>query len=122
MNKLWRRVLSNNIFFKDSDLIEKFVLGGGPGGQSVNKSRNKVQLTHLPTGIQVKCQDERYYRYQSRNNSENNRDLETNRKIARRRLHDKLDLLHNGEESRLSQRHAKIKRRKDRAARLSFCP
>ena len=53
-----RRSVSG-IVIKESDLFEKFVLGGGPGGQSVNKSRNRVQLTHLPTGIQVCCQDER---------------------------------------------------------------
>ena len=35
---------------RECDLDEKFVRGSGPGGQSVNKSRNKVQLTHKPTG------------------------------------------------------------------------
>ena len=45
------------------------------------------------------------------------RDLETNRKIARRRLRDKLDLQVNGEESRLSKKFAKIRRKKDRASR-----
>lgn len=36
--------------FRDVDIIEKFVKGSGPGGQSVNKSSNRVQLKHVPTG------------------------------------------------------------------------
>jgi len=38
----------------ENDLEEMFVRGGGPGGQSVNKSNNCVVLKHLPTGIVVK--------------------------------------------------------------------
>ncbi len=41
------------------DVIEKFIRSQGPGGQKVNKTSSCVYLKHLPTGIEVKCQQER---------------------------------------------------------------
>lgn len=43
----------------EDDLVEKFILGGGPGGQKINKTHSTVYLKHIPTGIEVKCQKER---------------------------------------------------------------
>ena len=77
------------------------IVGFGPGGQKINKTSSCVQLKHIPTGIIVKCQE--------------TRSREENRKIARRILRRKLDVLENGEESIVEIKKWKaIKRKKDK--------
>ncbi len=44
---------------QESDIDEKFIRSGGPGGQNVNKVSTCVQLKHIPTGIIVKIQKDR---------------------------------------------------------------
>ena len=43
----------------EQDFKERFIRSGGPGGQNVNKVATCVWLRHLPTGMEVKVQQER---------------------------------------------------------------
>ncbi len=83
---------------RESDLVEKFVRSQGKGGQNVNKLSTCVYLKHLPTGLEVKCQQER--------------SQALNRFIARRILADKLEKIILGKKSEEEQRIAKIRRQK----------
>jgi len=82
----------------EDNLIEKFILGSGSGGQKINKTSSCVWLKHEPSGITVKCQKER--------------SRELNRYYARQRLCDKLDDQKNKAKSEHQQAIAKIKRQK----------
>jgi peptide chain release factor len=88
---------------REEDLIEKFILGSGKGGQKINKTASCVYLKHLPTGLAVKCQRER--------------SRELNRYIARKELCEKLESLIFKEKSEKQQQFEKIRRQKRRRSR-----
>lgn len=44
---------------REEDLEETFVRGTGAGGQKINKTSSTVVLVHVPTGLEVRCQQQR---------------------------------------------------------------
>jgi len=88
---------------REQDIEEKFIRASGHGGQKVNKTSSCVYLKHKPTGIEVKCQKERYQ--------------SLNRFLARRILADKIETIILGRESRIEKEREKIRRQKRRRSR-----
>ncbi len=83
---------------RESDIVEKFIRPGGPGGQKANKVSTCVYLKHIPTGIEVKCKLER--------------SQALNRFLARRILVEKIEELLKGKESDRRRRIEKLRKQK----------
>lgn len=82
----------------EDDLLEKFILGSGKGGQKVNKSATCVYLKHLPSKLEVKCQQER--------------SRELNRYYARQKLCELVASEIESEKTAKQQKIEKIRRQK----------
>lgn len=89
----------------EADLIEKFILGSGAGGQKINKTHSCVYLKHEPSGLEIKCQT--------------SRSREMNRFLARRELCEALEEIRLGHASARRQAIEKIRRQKRRRSRRS---
>ncbi len=85
---------------REEEFRETFVRSSGPGGQKVNKTSSCVFLVHLPTGLSVKCQQER--------------SQTLNRFLARRLLLDRIERLRTGIVNAEKMRVEKIRRQKRR--------
>ena len=88
---------------RQEDIIEKFIRSQGAGGQNVNKVSTCVYLRHLPTGIEVKCQEER--------------SQAQNRYLARKILLKKIESAILGNLSEEKKRIEKIRRQKRKRSR-----
>ncbi len=88
---------------REEDLVEKFILGSGPGGQKLNKTSSCVYLLHRPTGIEVKCRQ--------------TRSQALNRFHARRELCARIEERELGRRSARMRAIARIRRQKQRRSR-----
>jgi peptide chain release factor len=100
----WLRARMDELGIREEDLEESFIRSSGKGGQHVNKSSTCVRIRHMPTGIEVKCMEER--------------SQSLNRFLARREIVEKVALL-KGESTAKSMEQEKIRRRKARSKRRS---
>ncbi len=88
---------------RNEDLVEKFVLGSGPGGQKINKTASCVYLKHLPSGIAIKCGRDR--------------SREINRFLARRELCERIEKESLGIKTAKDKKIEKIIKQKKRRVR-----
>lgn len=97
------RMQMQKLGIKEADIQEKFIIGSGRGGQKLQKTASCVYLNHLPTSIEIKCQE--------------SRSREDNRFYARRRLLEKIDEQLNQEKSEKQKAIEKIRRQKRKRSR-----
>lgn len=88
----------HSLGIKEADLEEKFIRSSKKGGQKVNKTSSCVYIKHKPTGIEVKCQEER--------------SQALNRFLARRILVNKIESLMLGKKAEEEKKREKIRRQK----------
>jgi peptide chain release factor len=88
---------------REEDIAESFLRSRGPGGQNVNKTSTCVCLKHIPTGIEVRCQQER--------------SQSLNRYTARKVLLAKIENMLLGKLSQEQRAIEKIRRQKRRRSR-----
>ncbi|MFO0752610.1 MAG: peptide chain release factor-like protein [Thermodesulfovibrionales bacterium] len=100
----WLAQKMRELGISEGDLEEKFIRSAGKGGQHVNKTSTCVYLRHLPSGLEVKCMQDR--------------SQSVNRFLARRALIEKIERL-SGRAAPGELKREKIRKQKARSGRRS---
>jgi peptide chain release factor len=87
----------------NDDLVEKFILGSGSGGQKIQKTHSCVYLKYIPMDLEIKCQK--------------TRSREDNRYFARKELCEKIIEIINFKKSEKIKKIEKIRRQKRKRSR-----
>ena len=90
---------------RESDLEEKFIRSGGPGGQHVNRTATCVYIKHTVTGFEVKMQKAR--------------SQALNRFYARRRLCELIEAEDGSRKSKEDLKRDKLQKQKARRQKKS---
>lgn len=101
LKKLEEEMAAAGIY--ESDLEEQFILGSGNGGQKINNTHSTVFLKHIPTGIIVRCGEDR--------------GQANNRFFARRRLLEKFQEQIQQTKSKRMKEIDKIRKQKKRRSK-----
>ena len=103
----WEKLAAwmEKLYINEDALIEKFITGSGKGGQKLHKTASTVYLKHIPSGIEIKCQE--------------SRSREDNRYFARMRLCEKCHAIFSDEKTKEQKKIEKLKRQKKRRSRRS---
>jgi len=88
----------SSLNIEEEDLVEKFILGSGKGGQKIQKTHSCVYLKYAPMDIEIKCQKTRF--------------REDNRYFARKELCEKISEIIDRKKSEKIQKIEKIRRQK----------
>lgn len=88
---------------RQADCEEQFILGGGPGGQKINKTASTVRLSHKASGIEIRIQSER--------------SRAANRWLAWKALADRIEAARAAEKARAIDEKERSRRRKRQKSR-----
>jgi peptide chain release factor 1 len=98
------------VHLEDRDLILKACRGSGAGGQARNKTSNAIQITHVPTGTQVRVESER----------SQHRNREMALALLRARLWEAQESKASGERSELRRAQLGLGQRGDKRRTIRF--
>ena len=101
----WLRKKMEELGIAENDIEEQFIRSSGKGGQHVNKTSTCVYLRHRPTGIEIKCMEDR--------------SQSVNRFLARRQLAEAIEQL-SGKPTAKDAERERIRKQKSKSRKRSL--